>query len=143
VEGKNADTDADGDYWSLTVPLRARFWPFRVHSPIGEVGVGITHYWISADAETGGDSYEYDRDSTPFIAHAGIGYGFRPNGPEPGPRFAIVIGAVFHLSDLSGSEVSASAGFPNRDQMTNSLNDDTDELAEIEPYVELSFGWMF
>jgi outer membrane protein OmpA-like peptidoglycan-associated protein len=143
VEGENADTDADGDYWSLTVPLRARFWPFRVHSPIGELGVGITHYWISADAETGGSSYEYARDSTPFIAHAGIGYGFRPNGPEPGLRVAIVIGALFHLTDLAGPDVSADAGFPNRDQLTDSLNDDTDELQKIEPYVELSIGWMF
>jgi outer membrane protein OmpA-like peptidoglycan-associated protein len=143
VEGENDDTDADGSYWSLTVPLRARFWPFRVHSPIGELGVGITHYWISADAESGGNSFEYDRDSTPFIAHAGVGYGFRPNGPEPGLRLAIVIGAVFHLTDLAGSDVTADAGFPNVAQMTDSLDDDTGNLTKIEPYVELSIGWMF
>lgn len=145
ASGESTAADADGSYWSLTVPLRARIWPFRVHSPIADLGIGITHYRISADAESGGASYEYTRNTTPFIAHAGLGYGFRPNGPEPGPRFAILIGALFHLNDLADPEVDADAGFPaaSATELTNSLNDDTDELSEIEPYAELSFGWMF
>lgn len=145
VDGESAAADADGSYLSLTIPLRARFWPFRVHSVIGEVGLGVTQYWISADADSAGSSYEYDRDSLPFLAHAGIGYGFRPNGPEPGLRLALLVGAVFHLTDLADSDVTADAGFPvaSRDQLTNSLNDDTDALTDLEPYGEISIGWMF
>jgi outer membrane protein OmpA-like peptidoglycan-associated protein len=143
AEGESTAADADGSYWSLTVPLRARFWPFRVHSPIADLGIGITHYRISADAEAAGSNYDYTRNSTPIIAHAGLGYGFRPNGPEPGLRLAIMIGALFHLTDLSDPEVDSDAGFASAAELTNSLNDDTDELTDIEPYAELSVGWMF
>jgi outer membrane protein OmpA-like peptidoglycan-associated protein len=146
VQGESADADVDDSYWSLTIPLRARFWPFRVHSVIGDLGIGMTHYWISADAEdAAGNSYSYDRDSTSLIAHAGIGYGFRPNGPEPGLRLGILIGALVHLTKLSDPEVSSDAGFPaaSRDELTDSLNDDTDDLDDLEPYAELSIGWMF
>jgi hypothetical protein len=145
VEGESATADADGSYWSLTVPLRARFWPFDVHSPIADLGIGITHYNISADADAAGAGFDYSRNSTPFIGHAGLGYGFRPDGPGPGLRVAILLGLLVHISDLSDPDVSADAGFPAAGQaeLTDSLNDDTDELTDLEPYAELSIGWMF
>ena len=144
ADAESSGPDADGSYWSLTVPLRARVYPFRVHSPILDLGIGITHYRISADADDGaGNSYEYTRNSTPLIALAGIGYGFRPNGPEPGFRLGILIGALFHLTDLSDPEVDAQAGFPTTAELTNNLNDETDGLTDIEPYAEISVGWMF
>jgi hypothetical protein len=145
ADAEAAGVEADGSYWSLTVPLRARFWPFRVHSVIGDLGIGITHYDIDSSAETGGNSYDWSRKTTPWIAHAGLGYGWRPNGPEPGFRLGILVGALFHLSDLKDSEVDAEAGFPaaTRDELTRDLDDDSDELSDIEPYAELSVGWMF
>ena len=145
ASGESTAADADGSYWSLTIPLRARIWPFRVHSPIADLGIGFTHYDISADADAAGASYTYDRTANPFIAHLGLGYGFRPNGPEPGLRVAIMLGLLFHLNDLAGADVSSDAAFPaqSRTQLTNSLNDDTNKLADMEPYGELSVGWMF
>jgi outer membrane protein OmpA-like peptidoglycan-associated protein len=139
------DVDADGSYWSLTVPLRARFWPFRVHSVIGDLGIGITHYDIDASAESGGASYDWSRKATPFIAHAGVGYGWRPNGPEPGFRLGILVGALFHLNDLKGSEVDQEAGFPaaTGTELTDDLDGDSDDLSDLEPYAEISAGWMF
>lgn len=139
------DVDADGSYWSLTVPLRARFWPFRVHSVIGDLGIGITHYDIDSSAETGGASYDWSRKSTPFIAHGGLGYGWRPNGPEPGFRLGILVGALFHLNDLKDSEVDREAAFPvvTGDGLTDDLDGDSDDLTDLEPYAEISAGWMF
>ncbi len=116
-----------------------------MHSPIADLGIGFTHYDISASADAAGASYNYDRTANPWIAHLGLGYGYRPNGPEPGLRVAIMLGLLFHLNDLAGADVSSDAGFPaaSRTELTNDLNDDTDALADLEPYGEISIGWMF
>ncbi len=138
--------DADGSYWSLTVPIRARVYPFRVHSPILDLGIGFTHYNISSEADDGaGNNFKYENTTTPFIAHAGLGYAYRPNGPEPGLRVAIMLGLLFHLSDLAGPDITADPGFPaaSATELRNNLNDEADQLAEFEPYAELSVGWMF
>ena len=135
--------EADGSYWSLTVPLRARIWFFNTHSLIGDLGIGITHYEISADAEAANNTFQYNRDTTPFIGHLGLGYGFRPNGSQPGFRFAAVIGPLFHLSSLADSEATAGAGFPQTAALQAALDDDTDELHDVEVYGELSFGALF
>jgi outer membrane protein OmpA-like peptidoglycan-associated protein len=139
-----AAIEADGSYWSLTVPLRARIWFFNTHSLIGDLGVGFTHYEISADAEDAtGLGFEYERDTTPFIGHLGIGYGFRPNGSQPGFRFALVAGPLFHLSGLAGSDVTVDAGFAQTAALQNALDSDTDDLEDVEVYGEASFGVLF
>jgi hypothetical protein len=135
---------ADGSYWSLTVPLRGRFWFMDRHSVIADAGIGFTHYRISADLDDGGgNDGEYVRRTTPFIGHLGVGYGFRPNGPQAGPRLAIVIGGLFHLSDLGDSEIDVPAGFANGAPLQGAMDDETDGLADIEPYGEVSFVWLF
>ncbi len=136
--------EADGSYWSLTVPLRARFWPFEVHSPIADLGIGITHYRISADAEdAAGNTFEYTRNTTPFIGHAGLGYGYRPNGPDGGFRLAVIVGLLVHLNGLGDSEVDAQAGFAQAAALQAALDEETNELKKLEPYAELSLGWLF
>jgi outer membrane protein OmpA-like peptidoglycan-associated protein len=138
--------EAEGDYFTLTIPLRARIWFFDRHSLIGDVGIGISHYEISADADdAANNSFEYDRSGTPVIGHLGLGYGFRPNGSNPGFRFAMVAGPLFHLSGLGDSEFTAGGAFPGAEAaaLAAGLDDDTDELEDIEAYAEFSFGLLF
>jgi outer membrane protein OmpA-like peptidoglycan-associated protein len=146
IEGDGPTVDVDETYWSLTVPFRARFWFMDRHSLIGDLGIGITHYGIEVDAENaGGFTFDYSRDSTPFIAHAGLGYGYRPNGSQPGFRLAIVLGGLVHLSGLADSDVTAAPGFGAAETaaLTQSLDDDTDNIDDLEPYGEISFGLLF
>jgi outer membrane protein OmpA-like peptidoglycan-associated protein len=144
VEADAGGIEADGSYWSLTVPLRARIWFFNTHSLIGDLGVGITHYEISADAQdAAGLGFDYERDTTPFIGHVGLGYGFRPNGSQPGFRFAIVAGPLFHLNGLAGSDVTVDTGFAQTAALQNALDSDTDDLEDVELYGEASFGVLF
>ncbi len=145
-DAESAAGDADGSYWSLTVPIRARVYFFDVHAPILDVGIGFTHYNIDSTADDGaGNDFDYSNTTTPFIAHAGLGYGYRPNGPGPGLRLGIMLGLLFHLNDLAGPDVTADPGFPGASatKLRNDLNDEADKLAELEPYGELSVGWMF
>ena len=145
-DAESAAGDADGSYWSLTVPIRARVYFFDVHAPILDVGIGFTHYNIDSSADDGaGNDFDYSNTTTPFIAHAGLGYGYRPNGPGPGLRLGIMLGLLFHLNDLAGPDITADPGFPaaSATELRNDLNDEADKLAELEPYGELSVGWMF
>jgi hypothetical protein len=138
-----AGGSADGDYVSFTVPLRGRIWFLDRHSVIGDVGVGITHYRLSADlTDAAGAQGEYTRNTTPLIGHLGVGYGFRPNGSEAGPRLALVIGPLFHLTDLGGSEFTP-AGLAGGAAIQQAADAETDDLSDIEPYGEVSFGWLF
>jgi outer membrane protein OmpA-like peptidoglycan-associated protein len=137
-----AGGEAEGDYVSFTVPLRGRIWFMDRHSFIGDVGVGITHYRISADmTDAAGAQGDYTRNTTPLVAHLGVGYGFRPNSFEAGPRFALVVGPLFHLTDLGGSDVSP-AGLGGAG-LQQGMDDETDELGDVELYGEASFGWLF
>ena len=135
---------ADGHYGSLTVPLRGRFWFMDRHSLIGDLGVGFTHYWISADLEDAvGVQGSYERNTTPLIGHLGLGYGFRPNHAQAGPRLALILGGLMHFSDLAASSVDTDMGFANAAAIQAALDDETDKLTDLEPYGELSFGWLF
>jgi outer membrane protein OmpA-like peptidoglycan-associated protein len=148
IDAKNppAGTEIDSSYWSLSVPLRARIWFMNTHSLLGDVGVGFTHYRPSADlTDTGGVNGTWTRTSTPLIANAGLGYGFRPNGAQSGPRLGIVVGGLFHLTKLSNSELDQGAGFNAADAaaLKTSLDQGSDELPKIEPYGEISFGMLY
>jgi outer membrane protein OmpA-like peptidoglycan-associated protein len=140
-----ANIEASGDYWSFTIPFRGRIWFFDRHSLIADVGLGISHYEISADANDGTNEFEYDRSGTPLIGNVGLGYGFRPNRSNPGFRFAIVAGPLFHLTGLGDSEFTARGAFNAADAaaLAAALDDDTDELEDIEAYAEASFGLLF
>jgi outer membrane protein OmpA-like peptidoglycan-associated protein len=146
----NADAEnseggsADGRYVSFTVPVRGRFWFMDRHSVIGDLGVGFTHYRISADLDDGGgNSGSYTRRTTPLIGHLGVGYGFRPNGSQAGPRLALVVGGLLHFTDLGDSSADTDAGFANAAALEAAMDDETDDLSDLEPYGEVSFGWLF
>jgi outer membrane protein OmpA-like peptidoglycan-associated protein len=138
------DATADGSYWSLTVPLRGRFWFMDRHALIGDAGLGFTHYRFSADLSDGAmGTGSYERNTTPLIGHLGLGYGFRPNGAQPGPRLALVLGGLLHLTKLGDSSISTNAGFNNGPALKTALDNETNELDDLEPYAEASFGWLF
>jgi outer membrane protein OmpA-like peptidoglycan-associated protein len=146
AEDPPPDAEGDGRYLSVTVPLRARIWFMDRHSLLGDLGLGFTHYDISADlTDSAGVTGEYDRDSTPFLGHFGIGYGYRPNGAQAGPRLAVLVGGLIHLSDLDDSELSLPAGFNAAEAalLQAELDDDSDRLPDFEPYAEISFGYLF
>jgi hypothetical protein len=138
-----AGGSAEGDYVSFTVPLRGRIWFMDRHSLIGDVGVGITHYRLSADmTDALGADGDYTRNTTPLIAHLGVGYGFRPNSFEAGPRFALLVGPLFHLTDLGDSEF-APGGLAAGAALQQALDTESDDLSDVELYGEASFGWLF
>jgi outer membrane protein OmpA-like peptidoglycan-associated protein len=144
ADAETTNESADGDYGSVTVPLRGRFWFMDRHALIGDLGIGFTHYWINADLEdAAGVDGTYDRTTTPIIGHLGLGYGFRPNRAQAGPRLALVLGGLMHLTDLGDSSIDLDAGFANGAGLQAELDDETDQLADLEPYGELSFGWLF
>jgi outer membrane protein OmpA-like peptidoglycan-associated protein len=141
-----ADTEGSGRQVTLNVPLRARIWFMNVHAPIADVGLGLARYWISAGmTDSAGVGAEYDRDSTTFHGHLGAGYGYRPNGAQAGFRLGIVGGVLLHFNDLSDSSVNADAGFNATEQTTlqAELDRDSDGLNNVEPYGEISLGYLF
>jgi outer membrane protein OmpA-like peptidoglycan-associated protein len=141
-----ADTEGSGRQVTLNVPLRARIWFMNVHAPIADVGLGLARYWISADmTDSAGVGAEYDRDSTTFHGHLGAGYGYRPNGAQAGFRLGIVGGVLLHFNDLNDSSVNADAGFNAAEQTTlqAELDRDSDGLNNVEPYGEISLGYLF
>jgi outer membrane protein OmpA-like peptidoglycan-associated protein len=144
ADAKNNTASADGSYLSLTVPFRGRFWFMDTHSLIGDAGLGFTHYRISADLNDGaGRTGEYTRNTTAMIAHAGLGYGFRPNGSEAGWRLALTLGGLLHPTKLGSSSISAPATFTGGPGIKTAMDNETNELDDIEPYAEASFGWLF
>lgn len=138
--------EGEGRHWVLNVPLRARIWFMNVHAPIADVGVGFSRYWVSADLEDSmGASGEWSRDSTVVYGHLGAGYGYRPNGSQAGFRLGIVVGALLHFNDLDDSSTSSDAGFSPAElaELQRQLNHDSEGLNNVEPYGEISFGWLF
>lgn len=143
-DAQATNASADGSYWSLTVPLRGRFWFMDRHALIGDAGLGFTHYRISADLDDGAmGTGSYERNTTPLIGHLGLGYGFRPNRAEAGPRLALVLGGLVHFTKLGDSSTSLSGGFTNGPALKTALDNETNELDDLEPYAEASFGWLF
>jgi outer membrane protein OmpA-like peptidoglycan-associated protein len=144
VSAETNSASGDGDYFSLTVPFRGRFWFMQTHSLIGDAGFGFTHYRMSADVEDdAGVEGEWERKTTPLIAHLGLGYGYRGNGPQAGPRFALVLGGLFHVTKLADSTMSTDAGFVNPGGLQGELDSDSNRLRKFEPYGEVSIGWLF
>jgi len=80
-----------------------------------------------------------------MYGHIGGGYGYRPNGSQAGFRLAVVVGALRHFSDLDDSTAHAETGFNPAEvaELQRQLNHDSDGLTNLEPYAEVSFGWLF
>lgn len=142
--GMNSDyaNDADGKYFTLTVPLRARIWVLDRHSPLVDLGLGVTHYRMQANAtDLLGQDFDYRRRSTPFIGNLGIGYGFRPNGTEAGFRLALTGGLLVHLTKFKDSTYNAA--YTNAAALRAATDKEMDKLHDLEPYAELSLGWLY
>ncbi len=148
IEAESPPTGAsgEGEYSSLNIPLRARIWFMDEHSVIGDVGLGFSSYSISATmTDNGGTEGDYNRDSSLFWANLGVGYGYRPNRVQGGPRLGVVIGAVLPFGDLDASTTTPQAGFSLGEaaQLQDRLDSDSDSLASLRPYAEISLGWLF
>ncbi len=136
--------EADGRYVSFTVPLRGRFWFMDRHSVIGDVGIGFTHYRISADLEDGaGASGSYTRRTTPSSATSGSVTASGRTVARRGPRLAMLVGGLLHFTDLGDWSVDTDAGFANAAALQAAMDDETDDLSDLEPYAEVSSAGSF
>jgi hypothetical protein len=140
------DFSGDGRYFAFTVPFGARVWFMNGHSLLADAGVGFTRYLMSADVEYYGETGQtWSRLSTTLVAYAGAGYGYRVNGAQAGPRLALILGALVHLTELSGSAVDGNDPWSS-DQLAglkDALDDESDELTDLEPYAEVSVSWIY
>ena len=138
---------ARGHYSAFTVPLRGRIWFMeRGHSIVGDIGFGWTHYRMSAtSASDMGARYEYTRNSTPLLSTLALGYGWRPEGAQPGYRFTLMLGGAFHPARLSDSESSAQPGFGamNAAELSTALDERTEDFTDPEIFLEASLGLLF
>ncbi|HOU89440.1 MAG TPA: OmpA family protein [Polyangiaceae bacterium] len=148
IEAENPppNTTGDGRYWALNVPLRARIWFMNRHSLIGDVGIGLARYLISADmTDSAGAAADYRRNSTNVHGHLGLGYGFRPNGAQAGPRLGIVVGGLVTFNALADSTLEGGGALNAAEaaELQAALDRDSSRLDDLEPYGELSLGWLF
>jgi hypothetical protein len=140
---------SEASYLSFTVPLGARFWFMEKHSVLGDAGFGFTRYLMSGDIQTTyGDTWDgwlgsWDRPTTALVAYLGAGYGYRFAGAQAGPRVAAVVGAFVHLTEFSDSTMLGHLHPSESEELQNALDAKSDELAELEPYVEISASFMY
>lgn len=122
----------------VAIPLRARFWLLGRHSPVIEAGVGATYFQFG---EQGGSAtaFRYHRAGWAPFGHAGVGYGYRPSSSF---RLAAIVGAAVR-GGLPDSQSLAAGSPPSFSQWKRDLDAASDELGEVGPYAELSFGWFF
>jgi hypothetical protein len=145
------ELQSEAHYVSFTVPLGARFWFMEKHSVIGDAGFGFARYLMSGDIATEyGDTWDGrlgkgDRPTTALVTYLGAGYGYRFEGAQAGPRFAAVIGAFAHLTEFSDSTMLLGpAASPSEvEDLQQALDSESDELRELEPYVEISMTWTY
>jgi hypothetical protein len=138
------DFSADATYVSFTVPLGARFWFMSRHSLLADAGFGFTRYLMSADVAAPFETdEEWTRLTTPLVAYLGIGYGYRVEGAEPGPRIAFVLGAFAHLTELGESTMLGRFHPSEVEGLRQDMDAESDELTDLEPYAEVSVSWMF
>ena len=138
------DFSADASYLSFTVPLGARFWFMNRHSLLADAGFGFTRYLMSADIEAPFETdEEWTRFTTPLVAYLGVGYGYRIEGAQPGPRIALVLGAFAHVTELGESTMIGPFHPSEVEGLREDLDSESDELTDLEPYAEVSVSWMF
>ena len=86
-------------------------------------------------------SWSTDRHS--LIGHLGLGYGYRPNGAQAGFRLGAVAGMLFHFNDLAGSSINGTFPAALGGALQNSMDAETNDLPDAEPYAEVAFSWLF
>ncbi len=126
----------------IAVPLRARFWLLRRHSPILDLGLGLVRYDASGSESSLDGQLDYKRTGSVPFAFAGAGYGFRSDGAF---RFAVLVGAVAQPGSLDPSDVTTSVGYSviDRAALRGAMDDSTDSLLKPRPWLEASFGWLY
>jgi outer membrane protein OmpA-like peptidoglycan-associated protein len=139
--------EARGHFSRFTIPFRGRVWFMEQgHSLVADLGLGATHYRMqatSADATQG--SYQYQRRTTPFLTSLAIGYGFRPEGPQPGYRFAAMLGGAFHPTRMGDSSSAVQGGFGAgaADALSTALDERTEDYTDPALFGEVSLGLLF
>lgn len=114
---KRTNETQGGSYNGWLVPLDARIWFLRTHSPLLSAGLGLAHYSASSH-NTGTEATERNATFDVFYGRLGAGYGYRSNGPF---RAAILLGGVFHPVEIDPFSSISSPKF----------------------FVEASCGWLF
>ena len=141
------DLTAHGHYSSFTIPLRATVWFMeRGHSLVADVGLGVTHFRMKATAANVYEGrYEYTRNTTPFLSTLALGYGWRPEGPQPGYRFTALLGGVFYPTTMGASNSGSEGAFAPAaaDQLTNALDDRTEDFTDAGVFLEAQLGLLF
>jgi hypothetical protein len=116
------------------------------HSLIGDIGVGFTHYRMSATSADGvGGRYDYERNITPFISSIGLGYGFRPEGPQPGYRFTVLLGGLLHPTRFGSSNSSVQDGFAAgvATDLDTATDERTENFSDARLFAEVGLGLLF
>jgi len=138
---------AHGHYSSFTIPLRATVWFMeRGHSLVLDLGIGVTHFRMKATAANVYEgSYAYTRNTTPFLTTLGLGYGWRPEGPQPGYRFTALLGGAFYPTTMGDSSSSTEGPFvpAAADQLSNALDERTEDFTDAAVFLEAALGLLF
>lgn len=138
----NGQFDASADITSFTFPLRARIWLMRTHSLLAELGGVYAMYDISGEEGNNGAPFSYERSGGVFGGLAGVGYGYRSDGPF---RLAILVGGLLQFGSLDDSTANADPAIPAAQAaaLQAEMDNTTDGLLDLEPYVEASFGFLW
>ncbi|HEU5075162.1 MAG TPA: hypothetical protein VFU02_13320, partial [Polyangiaceae bacterium] len=142
-----ADLTAHGHYTSYTIPLRATVWFMdEGHSLVADLGLGFTHFRMKANAANVYEGrYSYTRNTTPFMTTLALGYGWRPEGPQPGYRFTAMLGGVFYPTTMGASHSETEDPFAPgaADQLDNALDDRTEDFTDADLFLEAALGLLF
>lgn len=138
---------AHGHYSSFTIPLRATVWFMeRGHSLVLDLGLGVTHFRMKATAANVYEgSYTYTRNTTPFLTTLALGYGWRPEGAQPGYRFTALLGGAFYPTTMGDSSSETQGPFvpAAADQLSNALDERTEDFSDAAVFLEAALGLLF
>lgn len=142
-----AGLTAHGHTTSFTIPLRATAWFMeRGHSLVADLGLGVTHFRMKATAANVYEgSYAYTRNTTPFLSTLALGYGWRPEGPQPGYRFTALVGGVFYPTTMgtSSSDTDGPVAPGAADQLDSALDERTEDFTDADLFLEVALGLLF
>lgn len=138
---------AHGHTQSFTVPLRATAWFMeRGHSLVADVGLGFTHLRTKATAANAYEGrYSYTRNTTPFLSTLALGYGWRPEGSQPGYRFTALVGGAFYPTTMGASRSDTEGPFApgTGEQLDRALDERTEDFTDANLFLEAALGLLF
>lgn len=145
--GNTGVSSANASIDIISGTARGRFWLLQRHSPIAEVGFGVSHFGMKANGHgtlsgNAADSISYTRSGASVTSHAGLGYGFRTSSSF---RISVSMGAVFHLTTPGPGSASSSGSFTEQDEadLRTTLDSAVDSLFDPRPYIDLTAGFLF